>query len=175
MKLGTDILGHWAELRAHLPADFDVEATARAREIKDADTLLRLALGYGACGMSLRETCAWAAAGGLAALLADQPGAAAASAGRWVGRWAGRRLRAVDATTLCEPGADRTTWRLHASYDLAAERTDRIELTDGRGAESFKRLTCRPGDILLGDRGYARPGATRGRAIFGRCWRQGPT
>ena len=181
MKLGTDILDHWAEVRWHLPADFDIDATARARgaftrarQIKEADTLLRLALGYGACGMSLRETCAWASAGGLAtlsdpsllerlekaadwlgdlvgALLADQPATASA------GRWSGRRLRAVDATTLCEPGADRTTWRLHAGYDLAAERIDQIELTDGRGAESLKRFACRPGDILLADRGYARP------------------
>ena len=40
----------------------------RAREIKDAATLLRLALAYGGLGMSLRETCAWAEAGGIASL-----------------------------------------------------------------------------------------------------------
>src|SRR5260370_39807237 len=71
MKIRPEILDHWPEVSAHFPADFDVEATARsrgaftrAREIKNAETLLRLALAYGGCGMSLRETCAWAEAGG---------------------------------------------------------------------------------------------------------------
>jgi hypothetical protein len=180
MKLGTDILDHWAEVRSHLPAGFDIEATARergaftrARQIKDAETLLRLALGYGACGMSLRETCAWAAVGGIATLsdpsLLERLEKAAGWLGDLVnallgepapgatGRWPGYRLRAVDATALCEPGADRTSWRLHVGYDLAAERIDQIELTDGRGGESLKRFACQPGDILLADRGYARP------------------
>ena len=129
-----DILDHWREVRLCLPAAFDLEATARlrgafarARGVKDAETLLRLALAYGACGMSLRETCAWASAAGLASLtdpsLIERLGKAAAWLGDLVGaliaeqaavpagRWAGRRLRALDGTSICEPGADRTTWR----------------------------------------------------------------
>jgi hypothetical protein len=34
---------------------------------------------------------------------------------------------------------------------------DHIELTDGRGAENLQRLKYQPGDIVLGDRCYARP------------------
>src|SRR3981081_626368 len=75
MKIRPEILDHWPEVTARFPADFDVEATARsrgaftrAREIKNAETLLRLALAYGGCGMSLRETCAWAEAGGIVSL-----------------------------------------------------------------------------------------------------------
>src|SRR5260370_14624006 len=75
MKIRPEILDHWPEVSARLPAGFDVEATARsrgaftrAREIKNAETLLRLALAYGGLGMSLRETCAWAEAGGVARL-----------------------------------------------------------------------------------------------------------
>src|SRR5258707_1685145 len=71
MKIRPEILDHWPEVSARLPAGFDVEATARARgaftrarEIKDAATLLRLALAYGGIGMALRETCAVAEAGG---------------------------------------------------------------------------------------------------------------
>ncbi|MGO7381513.1 IS4/IS5 family transposase, partial [Rhizobium ruizarguesonis] len=67
MKIRPEILDHWPEVRERLPADFDLEATARlrgaftrVREIKNAETLLRLALAYGGLGMSLRETCAWA-------------------------------------------------------------------------------------------------------------------
>lgn len=175
-----DILDHWPEVRSCLPAEFDLEATARsrgaftrARGVKDAETLLRLALAYGACGMSLRETCAWASAAGLASLsdpsLIERLGKAAAWLGDLVGaliaeqakvpagRWAGRRLRALDGTSICQPGADRTTWRLHVGYDLATSQIDQIELTDGRGAESLRRLACQAGDIVLGDRYYARP------------------
>jgi len=73
------------------------------------------------------------------------------------GRWAGYRLRALDGTSICEPGADRISWRLHVGYDLAAGQVDQVDLTDGRGAENLQRLTYRPGDIVLGDRCYARP------------------
>ena len=75
MTIRLDIPDHWPQVRAHLPADFDLERTARARgaftrarEVKNAEGLLRLALAYGGCGMSLRETCAWAEAAGLASL-----------------------------------------------------------------------------------------------------------
>src|SRR5260370_35935486 len=75
MKIRPEILDHWPEVSARLPAGFDVEATARsrgaftrAREIKNAETLLRLALAYGGLGMSLRETCVWAGAGGVVSL-----------------------------------------------------------------------------------------------------------
>src|SRR6266853_5128819 len=180
MKIRPEILDHWPEVSARLPAGFDVEATARlrgaftrAREIKNAETLLRLALAYGGLGMSLRETCAWAEAGGIASLsdpsllerlckaapwLGDIVAAIIAKQAQLpVGRWAGYRLRALDGTSICQPGADRTTWRLHVGYDLATGQADQIVLTDGRGAENLQRLTYRPGDIVLADRYYARP------------------
>lgn len=175
-----DIMDHWPEVRSCLPAGFNLEATARscgaftrARGVKDAETLLRLALAYGACDMSLRETCAWAAAAGIARLsdpslierlakaapwLGDVVGALIAEQAKVpAGRWAGRRLRALDGTSICQPGADRTTWRLHVGYDLATSQIDQIELTDGRGAETLRRLTYQAGDVVLGDRYYARP------------------
>lgn len=164
----------------HLPPGFDLERTARsrgaftrARQVKDATTLLRLALAYGGCGMSLRETCAWAEVAGLASLSDPSLIERLCKAGPWLGdivaaligerarlpakRWAGYRLRALDATSICEPGADRTTWRLHAGYDLAAGQVDHIELTDGRGAENLQRLKYQPNEIVLADRYYARP------------------
>jgi hypothetical protein len=180
MKIRPEILDHWPEVSARLPADFDLEATARlrgaftrVREIKDAEMLLRLALAYGGLGMSLRETCAWAEAGGIVSLadpsLLDRLCKAAPWLGDIVaaliaeqakmpaGRWAGYRLRALDGTSICEPGADRTTWRLHVGYDLATGQVDQLELTDVHGAENLQRLTYRPGEIVLGDRCYARP------------------
>ncbi|MDW6025579.1 IS4 family transposase [Mesorhizobium sp. BAC0120] len=180
MVIRADILDGWPEVQAHLPAGFDLERTARergaftrARHVKDAETLLRLALAYGGCGMSLRETCAWAEAAGLARLSDPSLIGRLCKAAPWLGdivaallgdqadlpkgRWAGYRLRALDATSICEPGADRTTWRLHVGYDLASGQVDQIELTDGRGAEKLQRLKYQPGDIVLADRAYARP------------------
>ena len=180
MEIRPEILDHWPEVSARFPANFDVEATARsrgaftrAREIKNAETLLRLALAYGGLGMSLRETCAWAEAGGIVSLsdpsLLDRLCKAAPWLGDIVaaliaeqakaptGRWAGYRLRALDGTSICQPGADRTTWRLHVGYDLASGQVDQLELTDMHGAENLQRLTYRPGDIVLADRYYARP------------------
>ena len=180
MKIRPEILDHWPEVSGHLPAGFDLQATARsrgaftrARQIKDAGTLLRLALAYGGLGMSLRETCAWAEAGGIASLSDPSLLERLCKAGPWLGdilaaliaerakmpagRWAGYRLRALDGTSICEPGADRTTWRLHVGYDLASGQVDQLELTDIHGAENLQRLTYRPGDIVLADRCYARP------------------
>lgn len=180
MKIRPEILDHWPEVSAHFPPDFDLEATARSRgaftrkrEIKDAETLLRLALAYGGCGMSLRETCAWAEAGGIASLADPSLLERLCKAAPWLGdivaaliaeqaklpagRWAGYRLRALDGTSICQPGADRTTWRLHVGYDLATGQVDQLELTDLHGAENLQRLTYRPGDIVLADRCYSRP------------------
>ena len=180
MKIRPEILDHWPEVSARFPADFDLEATARsrgaftrAREIRNAETLLRLALAYGGLGMSLRETCAWAEAGGIVSLSDPSLLERLCKAAPWLGdivaaliaeqakvptgRWAGYRLRALDGTSICEPGADRTTWRLHVGYDLATCQVDQLELTDGHGAENLQRLSYRPGDIVLGDRCYARP------------------
>src|SRR3984893_2756280 len=180
MKIRPEILDHWPEVSARFPADFDLNATARSRgaftrkrEIKNAETLLRLALAYGGCGMSLRETCAWAEAGEIASLRDPSLLNRLCKAAPWLGdivaaliaerangpagRWAGYRLRALDATSICQPGADRTTWRLHVGYDLATGQVDQLELTDLHGAENLQRLCYRPGDIALADRYYARP------------------
>jgi hypothetical protein len=180
MKIRPEILDHWPEVSARFPAGFDLEATARlrgaftrAREIKNAETLLRLALAYGGLGMSLRETCVWAEAGAIARLSDPSLLARLCKAAPWLGdiaaaliaeqtkvsvrRWTGYRLRALDGTSICEPGADRTTWRLHVGYDLATGQVDQLELTDVHGAENLQRLSYRPGDIVLADRYYARP------------------
>lgn len=180
MVIRPDILDYWPEVQAHLPPGLDLERSARARgaftrarQVKDAATLLRLALAYGACGMSLRETCAWAEAAGLASLSDPSLIERLCKAAPWLGdivaaligeqakvpagRWAGYRLRALDATSICEPGADRTTWRLHVGYDLASGQVDHVELTDGLGAESLRRLPYQSNEIVLADRYYARP------------------
>ena len=148
-------------------------AFTRARGVKDAETLLRLALAYGGLGMSLRETCAWAEVGEIASLRDPSLLNRLCKAAPWLGdilaaliaeqtkmpggRWAGYRLRVLDGTSICQPGADRTTWRLHVGYDLATGQVDQLELTDLHGAEKRQRRIYRPGDVVLADRYYARP------------------
>ena len=179
MTIRPEIVDHWPELSTLLPADFDLEATARsrgaftrARGVKNAETLLRLALAYGGLGMSLRETCAWAEAGEIARLSDPSLFHRVRKAGPWLGdilaaliaeqasgpvaRWAGYRLRVLDGTAICQPGADRTTWRLHVGYDLANGQVDQLELTDEHGGENLQRLSYQAGDVVLADRIYSR-------------------
>src|SRR5438477_5479464 len=113
----------WRLLLKRLPAAKALDASARAlgalkrrREIKTGEGLLRLALGYGPGGLSLREASAWAGLIGLAdlsdvAVLKRLRGAA-----DWLGRLVGqilarrsgvaaggetrsRRIRVLDGTT----------------------------------------------------------------------------
>jgi hypothetical protein len=148
------------------------KAFVRARGVRSAADLLRLALVY-ASGNSLRGSSAWAEASAIAELSAPALQRRLANAAEWLhhiarklledacpqtrGRWAGRRLRVIDASAICEPGADRLTWRLHVTYDLSGA-VDDFELTDDSGAERLTRFAWQPGDLGIGDRGYARPG-----------------
>jgi hypothetical protein len=66
----------------------------------------------------------------------------------------GRRVRAVDATTVEEPGATGTNWRVHYSISLPEMRCDFYQLTDAKGGETYTQLPVERGDIILGDRGY---------------------
>jgi hypothetical protein len=110
-------------------------ALIRARGFDSAATLLRVLLIHLVEGCSLRETAVRARAGGLAqvsdvALLGRLRGS-----GEWF-RWMveqmrrrlwatsqevlpGKRVRRVDASVVCEPGATGSTWRLHYMLDLS--------------------------------------------------------
>ena len=70
----------WSEALEAIGTALDVEASARssgalkrARAVRDGAGLLRLALAYGGCGLSLRQTAAWAAARGIADLSLPRP------------------------------------------------------------------------------------------------------
>lgn len=148
-------------------------ALTRARNVSDADTLLRLILLHTATGLSLRQTVARAQVAGLAtisdvALLKRLRGAESwlchlnqqlaqsqlKAATRWA-RLAGRVLRVVDATAVEEPGATGTDWRVHYTLRLPSLECDFFELTDVTGGETLLRLPVRPGDLFLADRVYS--------------------
>lgn len=165
----------WPYLLTLLPSLVDLEATAyangalvRRRSIDSAPTLLRLALAYGFCGFSLRQTAAWAETAGIAslsdvALLKRLRGSDA-----WLGhllaaKLASRtglpssslRLRLLDATTISRAGSAGTDWRIHLGFDLARLAIDHIELTDRFGGESLSRFQLAPGEVAVADAGYA--------------------
>ncbi len=165
---------------SRLPAGLDLDVSARAsgalirrRGVKDATSLLRLALGYGVCGLSLRANSAWAEVSAIASLSdvallnrlrrsADWLGEIVAAIlsermAAAVSALPERRVRLVDATTLSRPGSRKTDWRVHVGFRLGPRpRIEQLALSDGRGAESLERFECGPGDIVIGDGGYAK-------------------
>jgi len=178
MRTTDSIESDWQALVSRLSRSIDLDATAREtgallrrRCIADAATLLRLALAYGPGGMSLRSAAAWAGMNDVAslsdvALLNRLRGAA-----DWLGSIAGalvedasagrsfteaRRLRIADGSSISHPGSAGTDWRIHATYEPALARFTHLEITDAHGGEAFTRVPLQAGDIVVGDRAYAR-------------------
>ena len=168
---------NWEILCTFLPHEWAEQARRlgamrRARYISDPGTVLRVLLLHLATGCSLAETAARASASGLAQISAVGVFKRLRAAEPWL-RWlaqqmrgaadlpiavVGRRLRAVDATSVCEPGSTGTDWKVHWAVNLADLQCDFFELTDIReGGETFRRVPVVPGDILMGDRVYAAP------------------
>jgi Transposase DDE domain len=167
----------WAVLSTFLPPGWDEQARKlgairRARYIKEPATVLRILLLHLACGCSLAETAARASAGGLAHISAVGVFKRLRAAEPWL-LWLaqqmrgaaqlpmkvlGRRLRAVDATAVSEPGATGADWKVHYTVNVADLQCDFFELTDIRhGGETFRRVPIVGGDIMMGDRVYATP------------------
>jgi hypothetical protein len=144
----------------------------RARYISEPSTLLRVLLLHLASGCSLAETAARAKVSRLAQISAVGVFKRLRAAEPWL-RWLaqqmrgeadvplqvlGRRLRAVDATAVSEPGSTGSDWKVHYVVNLADLQCDFFELTDvGQGGETFRRVPVRAGDVMMGDRVYATP------------------
>jgi hypothetical protein len=146
-------------------------ALIRTRGFDSPAALLRVLLIHLVDGCSLRETAVRAAAGGLAtvsdvALLGRLRGS-----GEWF-RWMveqmsrrlceasrevlpGKRVRLVDASVVCEPGATGSTWRLHYMLDLSTLACEQVDVTLPDEGETLTRFAVRPNDVLMADRGLA--------------------
>jgi hypothetical protein len=146
-------------------------ALTRSRRIKDAETLLRVLLIHLAGGCSLIETATRVRQAGYCSISSVALFKRLRSSEQWL-RWLAERLwmqtghalfksryriRAVDATTVQEPGSTGTDWRVHYVLNLADLQCDHFELTDVQGGETFRRIPVRPNDLLLGDRAYGTP------------------
>jgi hypothetical protein len=168
----------WSYLLTFLPPRSTLERSAadfgairRVREISSASTLLRLMMAYGFCGMSLRRTAAWAGEAGLATIsdvsLLDR----FRNGADWLGHVLalkladhasyvpdvapGFRVRLIDATSITRVGGKGTDWRVHLTLNLSRLNIDQVELTDSSGGERLSRFKFNPGELAVGDRGYA--------------------
>lgn len=166
----------WAVIERVLPEGWQeaarrTGALRRTRGFKDAETLLRVLLIHLVDGCSLRETAVRADAGGLikvsdVALLGRLRGS-----GEWF-RWMaeqmshrlsatsqdvlpGKRVRLVDASVICEPGATGSTWRLHYMLDLSTLACEQLQVTLPDEGETLTRFSVQAGDVLMADRGLA--------------------
>src|SRR5437868_10740649 len=150
------------------------KAFVRARVVATAVDLLRLILAYCLGERGLRATAAWASAVGVAEIsnvallyrlrccgdwLALLLGQALAAAQPQASR--SRLIRIVDATAVPQAGARahrrNGLWRIHAAFDLPAERFGCFELTDQRGGETLDRIPVVKGEIRLADRAHLQP------------------
>jgi hypothetical protein len=168
----------WRLLASFLPQDWRALARTqgairRERGVTDPDALLRLLFLHVATGLSLRQAVARATMLGWPSMSDVALLKRLRSSGSWLQALASkmyltsrfgdrkpelpttRRIRAVDATTVEEPGATGTNWRIHYSILLPEVECDFYEVTDVTGGESLRRFPVTRGDIILGDRGYA--------------------
>jgi len=161
-------------------------AMRRCREFPNAATLLRVLLIHLAEGCSLRETAVRAAAGGLAEVSDVAVLKRLKTSGEWF-RWMGEglmeqwitlrpvqpllrkglRIRLVDGSTVSEPGATGSTYRLHYSTHLPSLACDEVHITDTSIGESLCRFTVVEGDVLIADRGFANRNGVRHVAQHG--------
>ena len=173
---GFQELDDWEVLCSFLPEGWEQKARElgamkRARGVGDAQALLRVLLIHVASGCSLAETAIRSRQLGLGQLNGSAVYKRLRGAEDWL-RWLAeqmrsqlgmiapsveRRVRAMDATTISEPGSTGTNWKIHYSMDLRNLQCDFFQLTDKHGGEAWRRFPVEVGDILLADRGYANP------------------
>lgn len=170
----TAIVGSdWQCVLKLMPSDLERTALAklalrRRREIWDAGDLLRMALAYGLCDYSLRQTAAWASLVGIGDLSDVAVMKRLQNASEWLGHLTMRWLedhapnaklppvsvQIVDATVVCGPGSKGTDWRVHLELDLAQQRISGFEVTGPETGETLLRHQVAADQIVLGDRGY---------------------
>ena len=168
----------WDVVTAMLPAHWQAKAVElgavrRLRGFDSVQTLLRVLLIHLADGCSLRETAVRARAGELA----DVSDVALLKRLRGCGPWfqwmaqelaagmslpvapnallGGRRVRLIDGSSVCEPGATGSTWRLHYALNLHTLSCDEVHVTEADEGESLTRFAVHPGDVIMADRGFA--------------------
>ena len=149
----------------------ETKAFVRARGIGSAIDLLRLTLSYCLGHAGLRGTAAWAEAIGVASVSDVALLGRFRNTAQWLSRLVaglvargcpeaakGRLIRILDGSSVSKAGreARRTNglWRIHASFELPAERFDFLELTDETGGERLDRVPVVRGELRMADAAF---------------------
>lgn len=145
-------------------------ALVRKRGVKGVEDLLRVALSYGFCNLSLEAASVWAHANGSAEMCKSAVLRRLRRCGPWLEQIiaeklarrlpplpvaAGLRVRLVDATRVSGPASTGQAWRVHAAYDPWERRLLDVVVTDNSGGERLDRFNVHPNDLVIADRGYA--------------------
>ena len=169
----------WNLVKTLLPPDLEASAKStlairRAREIKDADSLLRLLFLHVAGGLSLEQTVYRATQLGFAKMSAVVLFKRLRGARAWLEYlcaqliaehatrhsvdwpFAGRNCRVLDASDIREPGATGSSWRLHYSIMLPTLRCDFAKFTPCTTGERLQNMPVEKGDLILADRAYGK-------------------
>ncbi len=170
----------WQVLQSFLPMGWQEQARTlgalrRCRKFADAETLLRTLLIHLADGCSLRETVVRAKQGRLVSVSDVALLKRLKNSGDWLRwmamqlmeRWVSKppvsifgqrfRVRLIDGSSISEPGSTGTDWRVHYAIGFPSLQCDEVHVSSPKVGESFKLFSVRPGDLFMGDRGYARP------------------
>lgn len=169
----------WQVLTKFLPMGWQagarkLGALRRCRKFESAEALLRTLLIHLASGCSLRETAVRAKQGNIAAISDVALLKRLRASGEWL-RWMtvgvmeqwiekqpaaifgkGFQIRVIDGSTIQEPGATGSTWRIHYSIGLPSLQCDEVYVTSPDIGESFRQFTVHPRDLFLGDRNFGR-------------------
>lgn len=163
----------WRELAVEMGLVYTGYPAHMGTKVTDIEQVLRPVLYQVATNSSLAVTVATAAAAGiiemsavglhkrmrtigsyLAQLLALMTDTEATFAPE---RWAGYDPVIVDGSSVCRPGAEGTTARVHYALRLSTLRPVQLEVTDDTGGETLRRFDAEPGQLWIADRGYANP------------------
>lgn len=170
----------WQTLLSFLPMGWEDQAkhlgafSRKSRRFTNPGALLRVLLIHFSCGCSLRTTSAIARESNLANVSDVALLKRLKHSGEWF-LWMAQemrkswfpisqeincpteyRMRLVDGTTVEEPGATGTTWKIHYSLSLDTLRCDEVHVTSPQTSECFTNFTIEKNDILFGDRGYCK-------------------
>lgn len=164
----------WALVLGLLPEGWTEQARQcgafrRARKVKTPEALLRLVLMHAGVGLSFQQTADAARHGELSPMAKASVWERVQRVGPWLDwlvstmlgqrvsspRIAGYQARAVDATVVSGPKS-KPQLRLHYSLGLASLSCDDVVIGDARQPEGFGNFRVAAGDLLLGDRIYAK-------------------
>jgi hypothetical protein len=165
----------YEQIRQELPAESAELARAcqafqRRRVVVSPDELLYLVFLYSIGDLSLREIAGVCTGSGK--LLTDEAvRQRLAACPQWLERVLGKLLPAqvlpertggpwqlviCDGSQISGPGAQGTEYRWHVAYDPGAQRVQELYVSDVHLGESLTRFTWSPGQVVLGDRNFAK-------------------